>query len=59
MRRSASAVACLALAKAGKPWFSTHFSQYYPLVNKHSYGKLPIEIDGLPIKNGDFSIANC
>ena len=54
MRRSASAVACLALAKRGSPGFSTHFSQYYPLVNKHSYGTWPIEIDGLPIKNGDF-----
>jgi hypothetical protein len=26
----------------------------YPLVIQHSHGKWPIEIDGLPIKNGDF-----
>ena len=26
----------------------------YPLVIEHSHGKWPIEIDGLPIKNGDF-----
>ena len=25
----------------------------YPLVILHSHGKWPIEIDGLPIKNGD------
>ena len=28
--------------------------QKYPLVIIHSHGKWPIEIDGLPIKNGDF-----
>ena len=26
----------------------------YPLVFQHSHGKWPIEIDGLPIKHGDF-----
>ena len=26
----------------------------YPLVIEHSHGKWPIEIDGLPIKTGDF-----
>ena len=29
-------------------------SVYYPLVISHSHGKWPIEIDGLPMKNGDF-----
>ena len=29
----------------------------YHLVIKHSHGKWPIEIDGFPIKNGEFSMA--
>ena len=31
-----------------------YLTKLYPLVNEHSYGKWPIEIDGLPNKNGDF-----
>ena len=31
-----------------------HFLITYPLVIWDSHGKWPIEIDGLPIKNGDF-----
>ena len=29
------------------------FQNSYPLVNKHSYGKLPFIVD-FPIENGDF-----
>ena len=31
-----------------------HWRCVRPLVIQHSHGKWPIEIDGLPIKNGDF-----
>ena len=31
-----------------------YLTKLYPLVNYHSYGKWPIEIDGLSNKHGDF-----
>ena len=33
------------------------YNYSYPLVIWHSHGKWPIEIDGLPINNVDFSMA--
>ena len=40
---------------AVKLWFLCGYSGYYPLVNKHSYWKLPFTLR-FPIESGDFPV---
>ena len=52
--RTERCVACAVMMKISATLEELHFLITYPLVIWDSHGKWPIEIDGLPIKNGDF-----